>query len=60
MIDLLQRAPETIPAERLWVNPGSVLKKRDWSEERGALMDLTQAAAALRGQQTAKRQTNIS
>ncbi|MEX1056548.1 MAG: 5-methyltetrahydropteroyltriglutamate--homocysteine S-methyltransferase, partial [Natronospirillum sp.] len=37
MGELMQRAPERIPAERLWVNPECGLKTRQWTEVAPAL-----------------------
>ena len=48
MADLLKRAAEHIPAERLWVNPDCGLKTRDWAETRAALKNMVNAAQAMR------------
>jgi 5-methyltetrahydropteroyltriglutamate--homocysteine methyltransferase len=45
---LLERACEVIPAERLWVNPDCGLKTRGWPETEAALVNMVQAAKALR------------
>ncbi|HTN62806.1 MAG TPA: 5-methyltetrahydropteroyltriglutamate--homocysteine S-methyltransferase [Devosia sp.] len=55
MLALLDKALETIPPERLWVNPDCGLKTRNWPETRSALLELSQAAAALRRQTAAIR-----
>ncbi|OIQ26646.1 5-methyltetrahydropteroyltriglutamate--homocysteine S-methyltransferase [uncultured Vibrio sp.] len=46
--DLLKKAAEKIPAERLWVNPDCGLKTRNWTETEQALTNLVSAAKALR------------
>ena len=46
--DLLRKAAEKIPAERLWVNPDCGLKTRNWPEVEAALTNLVLAAKALR------------
>ncbi len=46
--DLLRRALERIPVERLWVNPDCGLKTRDWPEVEAALRNMVAAARALR------------
>ena len=48
MVELLQKASESIPAERLWVNPDCGLKTRAWPETRAALNNLVAAAKQLR------------
>ena len=49
MVDLMEKAAERIPAERLWVNPDCGLKTRQWKETRSALANMVQAAKVLRG-----------
>ncbi len=46
--DLLKKAAQRIPAERLWVNPDCGLKTRAWPETRAALANMVQAAKNLR------------
>ncbi|SUB84124.1 5-methyltetrahydropteroyltriglutamate--homocysteine methyltransferase [Pragia fontium] len=46
--DLLRRAAQRIPAERLWVNPDCGLKTRAWPETRQSLENMVQAARILR------------
>ena len=46
--ELMEKAAERIPAERLWVNPDCGLKTRQWSEVKPALTAMVQAAGALR------------
>lgn len=48
IIDLIKKAAERIPAERLWVNPDCGLKTRQWSEVIPALTNLVSAAKKLR------------
>lgn len=47
-VDLMTKAAERIPAERLWVNPDCGLKTRQWSEVIPALQNMVSAAKALR------------
>lgn len=49
MVDLMRKAAERIPAERLWVNPDCGLKTRQWNEVIPALEHMVAAAKALRG-----------
>jgi 5-methyltetrahydropteroyltriglutamate--homocysteine methyltransferase len=48
MLELLERACEVIPAERLWVNPDCGLKTRGWDETEAALRHMVQAARMMR------------
>ncbi|WP_313086324.1 5-methyltetrahydropteroyltriglutamate--homocysteine S-methyltransferase [Pseudomonas sp.] len=48
MVELLQKASERIPAERLWVNPDCGLKTRAWPETEAALVNMVAAARQLR------------
>lgn len=48
IIDLMKKAAERIPAERLWVNPDCGLKTRQWNEVIPALTNLVAAAKTLR------------
>lgn len=45
---LMEKAAERIPPERLWVNPDCGLKTRQWSEVKPALAAMVQAAGELR------------
>ena len=45
---LLKKAAESVPAERLWVNPDCGLKTRGWPETRLALANMVKAAQNLR------------
>ncbi len=48
MVDLMRKAAQRLPAERLWVNPDCGLKTRGWPETRAALESMVHAARALR------------
>jgi len=48
MVDLIRRAAQRLPAERLWINPDCGLKTRGWPETRAALASMVQAARTLR------------
>ncbi|WP_313406596.1 5-methyltetrahydropteroyltriglutamate--homocysteine S-methyltransferase [Stutzerimonas kunmingensis] len=48
MVQLLEKAAECIPAERLWVNPDCGLKTRAWPETEAALVNMVAAARQLR------------
>ncbi|MGY4829076.1 5-methyltetrahydropteroyltriglutamate--homocysteine S-methyltransferase [Sphaerotilaceae bacterium SBD11-9] len=48
IVQLMQKAAERVPAERLWVNPDCGLKTRQWSEVIPALTNMVAAARALR------------
>jgi len=48
MVQLMQKAAERIPAERLWVNPDCGLKTRQWGEVIPALTNMVAAAKQLR------------
>lgn len=50
MVNLMNKAAERIPAERLWVNPDCGLKTRQWSEVIPALNNMVEAASELRKQ----------
>ncbi|QHJ00873.1 5-methyltetrahydropteroyltriglutamate--homocysteine S-methyltransferase [Xylophilus rhododendri] len=45
---LMRKAAERIPADRLWVNPDCGLKTRQWPEVNAALAHMVAAAKALR------------
>ncbi|MFI1252379.1 5-methyltetrahydropteroyltriglutamate--homocysteine S-methyltransferase [Streptomyces netropsis] len=49
---LLRKGLGAIPAERLWVNPDCGLKTRGWSEVRGSLEHLVEAARQVRAELT--------
>lgn len=48
ILQLMQKAAERIPAERLWVNPDCGLKTRQWAEVIPALQHMVDAAKTLR------------
>ncbi|SEJ97980.1 5-methyltetrahydropteroyltriglutamate--homocysteine S-methyltransferase [Paraburkholderia diazotrophica] len=48
IVNLMQKAAERIPAERLWVNPDCGLKTRAWEEVIPALTNMVAAARTLR------------
>ncbi len=48
IVQLMKKAAERIPAERLWVNPDCGLKTRQWSEVIPALTNMVTAAKNLR------------
>jgi len=50
IVNLMSKAAERIPAERLWVNPDCGLKTRQWTEAIPALENMVAAARTLREQ----------
>ncbi|HET7314483.1 5-methyltetrahydropteroyltriglutamate--homocysteine S-methyltransferase, partial [Salinisphaera sp.] len=48
MIDLLKKATQVLPPERIWVNPDCGLKTRGWAEVEPALKHMVEAARELR------------
>ena len=48
MVTLMKKAAEGIPADLLWVNPDCGLKTRAWPEVKASLVNLVNAAKALR------------
>jgi 5-methyltetrahydropteroyltriglutamate--homocysteine methyltransferase len=48
IVQLMKKAAERIPSERLWVNPDCGLKTRQWAEVIPALTNLVAAAKSLR------------
>lgn len=48
IVELMRKAAESIPCERLWVNPDCGLKTRQWSEVIPALVNMVAAAKELR------------
>lgn len=50
MVELMKKAAERVPAERLWVNPDCGLKTRQWSEVLPALSNMVAAAKTLRSE----------
>lgn len=53
MVQLINRAADKIPVERLWVNPDCGLKTRSWEETEIALQRMVNAAKDLRNQRQA-------
>ncbi|WAW09618.1 5-methyltetrahydropteroyltriglutamate--homocysteine S-methyltransferase [Oxalobacter vibrioformis] len=45
---LLKKAVETMPVERIWVNPDCGLKTRNWEETRASLANMVKAAEKVR------------
>ncbi|CAM9936915.1 unnamed protein product, partial [Chrysoparadoxa australica] len=48
VIELMRKAAERIPRERLWINPDCGLKTRQWAEVSPALQNMVDAARSLR------------
>ena len=48
MVELMRKAAQRLPAERLWVNPDCGLKTRAWPETQAALEAMVRAARELR------------
>jgi 5-methyltetrahydropteroyltriglutamate--homocysteine methyltransferase len=48
MTQLLARAVSVLNPNQLWVNPDCGLKTRGWSETRAALVQMVEAAHAMR------------
>jgi 5-methyltetrahydropteroyltriglutamate--homocysteine methyltransferase len=48
MLELMHKAAQRIPAERLWVNPDCGLKTRSWDEVLPALQNMVEASKRLR------------
>ncbi len=48
IVQLMRKAAERVPAERLWVNPDCGLKTRQWAEVIPALTNMVSAARTLR------------
>jgi 5-methyltetrahydropteroyltriglutamate--homocysteine methyltransferase len=48
MSEMLQRALQVVPAERLWINPDCGLKTRGWPETEAALAAMVASARELR------------
>ncbi len=47
IINLMEKASQRIPAERLWVNPDCGLKTRKWEEVKPALRNMVEASRRL-------------
>jgi len=50
IVQLMRKAAERVPSERLWVNPDCGLKTRQWAEVIPALTNMVAAAKTLRAQ----------
>ena len=50
IVDLMRKAAERIPAQRLWINPDCGLKTRQWAEVVPALANMVAAANTLRAE----------
>ena len=48
IVDLMRKAANRVPAQRLWVNPDCGLKTRAWEETDAALLNMVDAAKQLR------------
>jgi 5-methyltetrahydropteroyltriglutamate--homocysteine methyltransferase len=48
MVDLMRKAAQRVPPERLWVNPDCGLKTRGWPEVEASLRNMVAAARILR------------
>lgn len=48
MVNLMEKAADYIPAQRLWVNPDCGLKTRGWPETLSALQNMVKAAQLMR------------
>ncbi len=53
IVQLMRKAAERIPAQRLWVNPDCGLKTRQWPEVIPALRNMVDAAKSLRAEPAA-------
>ena len=48
IVDLMKKATQRIPLERLWINPDCGLKTRQWPEVKAALACMVESAVQLR------------
>lgn len=48
MTDLIRKATQFIPADRIWINPDCGLKTRAWPETKAALKNMVKSAEKLR------------
>ncbi|OUR73014.1 5-methyltetrahydropteroyltriglutamate--homocysteine S-methyltransferase [Methylophaga sp. 41_12_T18] len=53
IVDLITKAAQRIPAERLWINPDCGLKTRRWQEVKPALAAMVSASEVLRSKREA-------
>ena len=54
IVELMEKAAQRIPAERLWINPDCGLKTRRWEEVTPALQSMVKAAQVLRDKASRK------
>ena len=57
MVELMEKATQRIPAERLWVNPDCGLKTRHWDEVRPALVNMVKASKKLAADYASVKET---
>ncbi|BBM00377.1 5-methyltetrahydropteroyltriglutamate--homocysteine methyltransferase [Microbulbifer sp. GL-2] len=50
LVDRLKKIAEVVPVERLWVNPDCGLKTRSWAEVGSSLLNMVEAARAVRSE----------
>jgi 5-methyltetrahydropteroyltriglutamate--homocysteine methyltransferase len=60
MVELMRKAAQRIPVERLWVNPDCGLKTRQWTEVIPALRNMVAAAQTLRRMEHVAPSTTVS
>ncbi|GAB2885575.1 5-methyltetrahydropteroyltriglutamate--homocysteine S-methyltransferase [Microbulbifer echini] len=48
LVDRLKKIAEVVPVQRLWVNPDCGLKTRSWAEVGSSLLNMVEAARAVR------------
>ncbi|MCO1334488.1 5-methyltetrahydropteroyltriglutamate--homocysteine S-methyltransferase [Microbulbifer sp. OS29] len=48
LVERLKKIAEVVPVERLWVNPDCGLKTRNWAEVGSSLLNMVEAARAVR------------
>ena len=54
VVNLINKAAERIPVERLWINPDYGLKTRHWKEVKPALEAMVTASKVLRSNSEAE------
>ena len=59
IVELMQKAEQRIPAERLWINPDCGLKTRTWEEVLPALQNMIEAKQQLVGQKINDKRSAI-
>ncbi len=60
MVNLIERAAQRLPAQRLWINPDCGLKTRNWAETQVALGEMVGAARVLRQQFANKKPSTLN